>query len=132
MYTVVAYKLEDLKYYISDYVPDTLDAKYDDLTKYMKNDEWLRLHPVQYIVEVRDVEQKQDVETVVFEYMKRHGIQNVRSNIAPFNTVKFDDSFVDELENRIREINVESPSNKKSVIKRTPSSNKLDYCMHTM
>lgn len=123
MSTVVVYKLEDLKYYVSDVLPKTTDAKYDDLMKYIVHDKWILLHPVQYILEIRD---SVIIDDVVIEYMEKYGMSNVRSTIPPYNTVHLSSEIADEISVKIQkrlEVNAISPRN--TPLRRVNSSSRL-------
>jgi hypothetical protein len=125
MTTVVVYKLEDLCYFISDQIPESTDAKYDDLMNYIQKTEWLRFHPVQYIVEIRDTD---NMESVVIEYMKKYGINNVRASFSPYDTVLIESEIRSTIEKKIEDFIVEKKVIQKPISRKTE---KVDYCLYS-
>ena len=120
MTTVVVYKLEDLCYYICNKVPQSTDAKYDDLMNYIQKSEWITYHPVQYIVEIRELSNMEDV---VIEYMKRYGLNNVRASFEPYHTLQFSAELHASIQKKIEDFVIEKKKEKPAI----RLSGKVDY-----
>jgi hypothetical protein len=121
--SVVVYLLDDWKYYICNIVPQSSSERYDDLMVYLKDIQWVMLHPVRYVLEIRENE---IIENVVLEYMKRHGVNNVRASIEPYNETLFDDDIRREIEMQVDTF-ILTP---KQPIKRVSSNPKLSGAIY--
>jgi hypothetical protein len=84
---VVVYKLGEYKFLVTDEYPGN-DCTREELDTHLRHIQWVQLHPVYYISELRNAD-TYTIEDTVIEYMSKYGINSTRGTIKTYENPIF-------------------------------------------
>lgn len=84
---IVVYKLAEYKFLVSDKYPGN-DCTREELDAHLRHIQWVQLHPVYFISELRSAD-TYTIEDTVIEYMSKYGMDSTRATIESYDNPVF-------------------------------------------